>query len=91
MARIREKAEGILERLTAELDAIGCEYQISFGRNSEEETFGAMAYSDNFNVYRAIESLEITLAATKQMRDALEADGPKVIADGIERHRRSIQ
>lgn len=89
--RIQEKAEEILERMTKELDEIGCEYQICFGRNSEEETFGAMAYSDNFNVYRAIASLETTLAATKRLRDELERDGPAVIAEGIENHRRSIQ
>ena len=89
--RIREKSEEILVRLKKELDEIGCEYQICFGRNSEEETFGAMLYSENFNVYRAIESLEMTLAATKHLRDELERDGPAVIAEGIENHRRSIQ
>lgn len=68
-----EKALEILGRLTSELDAIGVEYQIMFGVNNEKEKFGKMVFSDKFNVYRTIESLKMTLAATEKMRDRLES------------------
>ena len=71
---VREKADEILGRLTKELDAIDCEYQIMYGIRSEPETFGAMCFSDKFNVYRAIDSLKKTLAATEKLKEELEAD-----------------